>query len=54
MSNKQARATKKLVLKRIVLTFEDGSAAIMDINKVDVVDRETRKPLFEVKTPQKV
>lgn len=49
MSNKLARTTKKLVLKRIVLTFEDGTATMLDPAKVDIVDRETRKPLFEVK-----
>lgn len=49
MSNKQARATKKIVLKRIVLTFEDGTATMLDPSKVDIVDRITRKPLFEVK-----
>jgi hypothetical protein len=48
MSNKLARTTKKLVLKRIVLTFEDGSATMLDPNKVDIVDRVTRKPLFKV------
>lgn len=49
MSNKQAQATKKLILKRILITFEDGSGAVMDINKVELVDRVTRKPLFEAK-----
>lgn len=49
MSNKQAQATKKLILKHIVLTFEDGSASIVDLGKVDIVDRVTRKPLFEIK-----
>lgn len=49
MSNKQARASKKLVLKRIVLTFENGTITYLDPFKVDIVDRETRKPLFEVK-----
>lgn len=49
MSNKQARATKKLVLKRIVLTFEDGSATMLDPTKVQIVDRETSKPIFKEK-----
>jgi hypothetical protein len=52
MSNKQARATKKLVLKRIVLTFEDGTATMLDPAKVDIVDRVTRKPLFKVEEPK--
>jgi hypothetical protein len=49
VSNKQARATKKLVLKRIVLTFEDGTATMLDPTKVQIVDRETKKPLFKEK-----
>jgi len=46
MSNKQARATKKLVLKRIVLTFEDGTSTLLDPFKVQIIDRETKKLLF--------
>lgn len=49
MSNKQARATKKLVLKRIVLTFEDGTATFLDPLKVQIIDRQTKKPLFKEK-----
>lgn len=49
MSNKQARATKKLVLKRIVLTFENGTATFLDPLKVEIVDKKTKKPLFEMK-----
>lgn len=49
MSNKQARATKKLVLKRIVLTFEDGTGTLLDPTKVQIVDRKTGKPLFKEK-----
>lgn len=49
MSNKQARASKKLVLKRIVLTFEDGTATYLDPLKVDIVDVKTREPIFKRK-----
>lgn len=49
MSNKQARATKKLVLKRIILTFEDGSSTLLDPFKVQIIDRETKKPIFKEK-----
>lgn len=49
MSNKQACATKKLTLKRIVLTFEDGTATFLDPLKVEIVDKKTKKPLFELK-----
>ena len=49
VSNKQGRATRKLVLKRILLTFEDGTSTLLDINKVELIDRLTKKPLFEVK-----
>jgi len=49
MSNKQARATRKLVLKRIVVTFEDGTGSILDINKVELIDRTTKQPLFKEK-----
>lgn len=47
MSNKQARATKKLVLQRILLTFEDGTSTMLNPLKVDIVDVNTRKPIFE-------
>lgn len=52
MNREQRRATaklgdQKLVLKRIVLTFEDGSGTVLDINKVQIVDRQTGKPLFD-------
>lgn len=46
MSNKQARATKKLILRRIVLTFEDGTVTLLDPTKVQIVARDTGKPLF--------
>ena len=49
MSNKQARATKKLVLKRIVLTFEDGTLTMLDPLRVQIIDRETKKPIFKEK-----
>lgn len=49
MSNKQAGATKKIVLKRIVLTFEDGQGVFLDPLKVEIIDRKTKKPLFEIK-----
>ena len=49
MSNKLARATRKVVLKSIMVTFEDGTGTILDINKVELIDRQTKKPLFEVK-----
>jgi hypothetical protein len=49
MSNKQAQTSKKLILKRIFIAFEDGSGTELDINKVELVERATKKPLFEVK-----
>jgi hypothetical protein len=53
MSNKQAQTSKKLVLKRIFVAFEDGSGVELDINKVELVKRATKKPLFEVKQEKK-
>jgi len=47
MSNKQARASKKLILRRILLTFEDGTSTLLDPTKVQIVDRETGKPIFK-------
>lgn len=49
MSNKQARATKKLILRRIVLTFEDGTVTLLDPTKIQIIDRETKKPIFKEK-----
>lgn len=49
MSNKQAQATKKLILRRIVLTFEDGTVTLLDPLKVQIVSRETGEPLFKEK-----
>lgn len=52
MNREQRRATakqgdQKLVLKRILLTFEDGSSSMLDISKVQIVDRQSGKPLFD-------
>lgn len=38
---------KTLVLKRILLTFEDGTTTFLDTSKVQIVDRATKKPLFD-------
>lgn len=51
MNRQQRRAlmhgNQQLVLKRIVLTFEDGSATMLDPAKVQIVDRVTKEPLFQ-------
>lgn len=59
MNRQQRRATAKqgdqeLVLKRIVLTFEDGTSTLLDINKVQIIDRATKRPLFEEEVVAKV
>lgn len=44
----QAKAgNRKLVLKRILLTFEDQTSTLLDTTKVQIVDRQTGKPLFD-------
>lgn len=52
MNRQQRRASarqgdQKMVLKRILLTFEDETSTLLDIGKVMIVDRLTKKPLFE-------
>lgn len=46
MSGKSAKANRRLVLSQIELTFENGETTHIDISKVQLVDRETGKPLF--------
>lgn len=46
MSEKQAKANRRLVLALIELTFENGETTYLDITKVQIVDRESGKPLF--------
>lgn len=46
MSEKQAKANRRLVLAQIELTFETGETTYLDITKVQIVDRESGKPLF--------
>lgn len=46
MSEKQAKKSRRLVLTEIVLRFEDGSEVNLDTRKVQLIDRETKEPLF--------
>lgn len=46
MSGKTAKADRRLILAQIELTFESGERTYIDISKVQLVDRETGKPLF--------
>lgn len=46
MSNKQAQPSNRVVLSRLIAVLEDGTQVDLALNKVDVVDRLTREPLF--------
>lgn len=50
MSEKQAKAARRqrIVLKSILLTMEDGQTFNIDPHKVQIIDRESGKPLFDI------
>lgn len=52
MNRQQRRAESRtgsntMVLKRILLTFEDETSTLLDTSKVMIVDRDTGEPLFD-------
>lgn len=52
MSNKQARAAEKLVLTAITITLDSGKQLGLDITKVDIIDKKSKKRLFKPETKQ--
>jgi hypothetical protein len=50
MSNKQARATNRVILKAITVTLENGTELNLDIHRVDLIDKSTKKRLFKLES----
>lgn len=50
MSHKQAKRERheRLVLKSVQLTMEDGQVFNLDPHKIQINDRETGKPIFDI------
>lgn len=43
----KGQSDERIVLREILLTFEDGRQTAINTAKVQIVDRETGRPLFE-------
>ncbi len=48
-AQRRAQPAKPLILTKITLSFQDSEDVSLDIHKVFIVDKITKKPLFQEK-----